>query len=67
MIHNKSDFELLEGKMRQPIHINYLAKYVLNKTIQETQEIIDQGIDEGIFEQVNFKGYYQIKKHNNNA
>jgi hypothetical protein len=61
MMHNKSNFELLAGKMRQPIHINYLAKYVLKKSLAETQEIIDRGVEEGVFEEVNFKGYYRIK------
>jgi hypothetical protein len=47
--------------MRQPIHINYLAKYVLKKSLVETQEIIDRGVEEGVFEEVNSKGYYRIK------
>jgi len=61
MRRNKTDLELLEGKLRQPIHISYLAKYVLNKTIEETQEVIDKGIEMGLFEQVKFEGYYKLK------
>ena len=61
MRRNKTDLELLEGKLRQPIHISYLAKYVLNKTIEETQEIIDRGIEQGLFEEVKFEGYYKLK------
>lgn len=65
MSKTKTDFELLEGKMRLPIHINYLATYVLKKPLKETQEIINKGIEQGLFEEVNFEGYYKIKKHKN--
>ena len=47
--------------MRQPIHITYLAKYILKKTIEETQEVINRGIQQGIFEEVKFNGYYKLK------
>lgn len=57
----KTDFELLEGKMRLPIHINYLAKYVLKKSLTETQEILDKGIEMGLFELTKYNGYYQLK------
>jgi len=61
MRRNKTDLELLEGKLRQPIHISYLAKYVLKKSIEETQEVIDRGIEQGLFEEVKFDGYYKLK------
>lgn len=57
----KTDFELLAPKMRQPIHITYLAKYVLNKTIEETKQVLDRGVEEGLFEEVKFDGYYKLK------
>jgi hypothetical protein len=57
----KSDYELLAPKMRQPIHITYLAKYILKKTIEETKEVLDRGVEEGLFEEVKFNGYYQLK------
>ena len=47
MRRQKSDFELLAPKMRQPIHITYLAKYILKKTLKETQEVIDRGVEQG--------------------
>jgi len=61
MRRQKSDFELLAPKMRQPIHITYLAKYILKKTIEETQEVINRGVDMGLFEEVKFNGYYKLK------
>ena len=58
---NKTDLQLLEGKLRQPIHISYLAKYVLKKSIKETQEVIDRGVEMGLFELSKFDGYYKLK------
>ncbi len=58
----KTDFELLEGKLRLPIHISYISKYILNKPEWETKEILNQAIEEGIIEEVKHKGYYQLKK-----
>ena len=57
----KTDYELLAPKMRQPIHITYLAKYILKKTIEETKEVLDRGVEEGLFEEVKSNGYYQLK------
>lgn len=59
---NKTDLQLLEGKLRQPIHISYLAKYVLKKSIKETQEVIDRGVEMGLFELSKFDGYYKLKR-----
>lgn len=57
----KSDYELLAPKMRLPIHISYLANYVLKKSIEETKEVLDRGVEEGLFEEVKFDGYYKLK------
>ena len=59
----KTDYELLAPKMRQPIHITYLAKYILKKTIEETKEVLDRGVEEGLFEEVKFNGYYKLKSN----
>lgn len=61
MRRNKTDLELLEGKLRQPIHISYLANYVLKKSIDETQQVIDRGVEMGLFEMTKFNGYYKLK------
>lgn len=59
----KTEYELLAPKMRQPIHITYLAKYILKKTIEETKEVLDRGVEEGLFEEVKFNGYYKLKSN----
>ena len=49
--------------MRQPIHISYLAKYVVKDTIYNTQEIIFELMAEGLVEEsIYAKKYYVLKQ-----
>lgn len=55
--------EKLLAKMRQPIHISYLAKYVVKDTIYNTQEIIFELMAEGLVEEsIYAKKYYVLKQ-----
>ena len=40
--------KLLNTKLRQPVHISYISKYILKLTEKETKEILDILIDEGV-------------------
>ena len=58
----KEMMKLLEGKLRMPIHISYIAKYILKKTQNETKDILDIAISEGMIEESSIsKGYYVLK------
>jgi len=62
---NKEMMKLLEGKLRMPIHISYIAKYVLKKPQSETKEILDIAISEGLIEESSIsKDYYVLKGYN---
>jgi len=53
---------ILEGKLRQPIHISYISKYILKTTVGETREILKQAIEEGVIEESSYaKDYYVLK------
>lgn len=53
---------ILEGKLRQPIHISYISKYILKTTVGETREILKQAIEEGVIEESGYvKDYYVLK------
>lgn len=57
--------KLLLGKLRQPIHISYIANYILKEDIRKTQEIINLLIDEDVIEESKYaKEYYVIKNKN---
>jgi len=50
------------SKLRKPIHISYISKYILKKDIQETKEVLQKYIDEGIIEESQMaKEYYGVK------
>lgn len=50
------------NKLRQPIHISYISKYILKKDIEETKEVLQKYIDEGIIEESSMaKEYYGVK------
>lgn len=43
--------KLLNSKLRQPVHISYISKYILKMTEKETKEILDKLIDEGVIQE----------------
>ena len=54
--------KLLNTKLRQPVHISYISKYILKVDMDETKEILQKYIDEGIIEESKItNGYYGVK------
>jgi hypothetical protein len=54
--------KLLNSKLRQPVHINYISKYILKLTEKETKQILDELINEGVIEESPLApGYYMNK------
>ena len=54
--------KLLNSKLRQPVHISYISKYILKMTEKETKEILNKLIDEGVIEESPLApGYYGNK------
>jgi phosphoribosyl-ATP pyrophosphohydrolase len=43
--------KLLNTKLRQPVHISYISKYILKMTEKETKEILNKLIEEGVIEE----------------
>ena len=54
--------KLLNTKLRQPIHISYISKYILKMTEKETKEILDKLIDEGVIEESPLASSYYVNK-----
>lgn len=56
---DKRQIKSLMDKLRQPIHINYISKYILKKDMDETKQQLDILISEGYVKQSNIsEGYY---------
>lgn len=52
----------LMGKLRQPIHIDYISKYILKESIEETKNIINKLVEDKIIEESKYaKDYYVVK------
>lgn len=50
------------NKLRQPIHISYISKYILKQDMKETKEVLQKYINEGIIEESGIaKEYYGVK------
>ena len=50
------------NKLRQPIHISYISKYILKKDLKETKEILENYMNEGIIAESKIAdGYYGVK------
>ena len=54
--------KLLNTKLRQPIHISYISKYILKMTENETKKILDELIDEGVIEESSLAPNYYVNK-----
>jgi phosphoribosyl-ATP pyrophosphohydrolase len=54
--------KLLNTKLRQPVHISYISKYILKLTEKETKEILDKLIEEGVIEESALAPDYYVNK-----
>ena len=54
--------KLLNSKLRQPVHISYISKYILKMTEKETKEVLDKLIDEGVIEESPLASSYYVNK-----
>jgi hypothetical protein len=58
---DKRQIKSLMDKLRQPIHINYISKYILKRSVEETKEQLDILISEGYIKESNLAdGYYVV-------
>ena len=56
---DKRQIKTLMDKLRQPIHINYISKYILKKDMNETKQQLDILISEGYIKESNLsEGFY---------
>lgn len=52
----------LMSKLRQPIHINYIASHILRVPESEARTILDKLMEDGIIEESKYANdYYVIK------
>ena len=54
--------KLLNSKLRQPVHISYISKYILKKTEKETKEILSKMMEENLIEESPLASNYYVNK-----
>jgi hypothetical protein len=58
---DKKQIKDLGDKLRQPIHISYISKYILKKSEEDTKKELDILISEGRIKESNLAdGYYVV-------
>jgi hypothetical protein len=56
---DKRQIKALMDKLRQPIHITYISKYILKKDMDETKQQLDILISEGYIKESSLsEGFY---------
>jgi hypothetical protein len=59
---NQEQYKLLTSKLRLPVHITYISRYILQVSEEETKKILDLLIElEEVEESKYGKGYYVLK------
>jgi len=59
---DKKTNKLLLDKLRQPIHIDYISKYILKESMEETMKHVNKLIEDNIIEESKYaKDYYVVK------
>ena len=54
--------KILLSKLRQPVHIDYISKYILRIPEDETRIVLNKFLDENLIEEsIYAKDYYVIK------
>jgi hypothetical protein len=54
--------KLLNSKLRQPVHITYISKYILKLSEKDTKKILDELINEGVLEESSLAPGYYVNK-----
>jgi hypothetical protein len=60
-----TDLKKFLFKIERPTYIGYISHYILKRSLDETQELIDKLVDEGLFGESDWvKKYYYYKNEN---
>ena len=57
---DKRQIKTLIDKLRQPIHISYISKYILKKDMDETKQQLEVLISEGYIKESSVSGGYYV-------
>jgi hypothetical protein len=59
---SKETMKKIEGKLRRPVHIAYIARYIVKLPVDETRELLQQLIKSDIIEESGYaRDFYVLK------
>lgn len=59
---NQEQYKLLTSKLRLPVHITYISRYILQVSEEDTKKILDLLIEREEVEESKYgRGYYVLK------
>jgi predicted transcriptional regulator len=58
----KNQNKLLLSKLRRPVHIDYISKYILKTSVNESKKILNNLVNDGIIVKSKLsKDYYVVQ------
>jgi len=68
MVVSKEIMKKIEGKLRRPVHLSYISRYIFKLDEQETKKLINVLVKQNIIEESKYASdYYVLKGENNNG
>jgi len=62
MLLSKEIISKIEGKLSRPLHITYIARYIIELPVDETRNLLLKLVDMGIIEESKYgEDYYVLK------
>ena len=63
----KETMKVIEGKLRRPVHISYISRYILKLDEGETRKIMNKLIESDIIEESKYASDYYVLKNQNDG
>jgi hypothetical protein len=63
----KETMKVIEGKLRRPVHISYISRYILKLDESETRNIMNKLIESDIIEESKYASDYYVLKNQNDG
>ena len=58
---SKNMMNKIEGKLRIPIHIDYISNFIVKDSVEQTKKVLDKLVEDNVIvEMENNKGYYML-------
>lgn len=61
---SKNMMNKIEGKLRNPIHIDYISKIIVKDSVEQTKKVLDKLVEDNIIVEMEYnKGFYMLSSN----